>query len=79
MGTDESSLYRSADVNVFANLVVDFFKTEITRADEKITVIPKNFKTLEFLAKNAQRVISQEEHLDRVLGGRALLLDADGG
>jgi DNA-binding response OmpR family regulator len=30
-------------------------KTEITRGGEKITVTRKEFKTLEFLTKNAQR------------------------
>jgi hypothetical protein len=35
--------------------MVDFSKTEITRGGEKITVTRKEFKTLEFLTKNAQR------------------------
>jgi DNA-binding response OmpR family regulator len=53
---------------VFADVTVDFFKTEITRGGEKITVTPKEFKTLEFLTKNAQRVISRDEFLDKVWG-----------
>jgi DNA-binding response OmpR family regulator len=53
---------------VFADVTVDFFKTEITRGGEKITVTPKEFKTLEFLTKNAQRVISRDELLDKVWG-----------
>jgi DNA-binding response OmpR family regulator len=56
------------DVYVFADVVVDFFKTEITRGGEKITVTRKEFKTLEFLTKNAQRVISREELLNEVWG-----------
>jgi DNA-binding response OmpR family regulator len=55
-------------VYVFADMIVDFSKTEITRAGEKITVTPKEFKTLEFLTKNAQRVISRDELLDQVWG-----------
>jgi DNA-binding response OmpR family regulator len=55
-------------VYVFGDVRVDFFKTEITRAGEKIIVTPKEFKTLEFLTKNAQRVISRDELLDRVWG-----------
>jgi DNA-binding response OmpR family regulator len=47
---------------------VDFFKTEITRGGERIAVTPKEFKTLEFLTKNAQRVISREELLNQVWG-----------
>jgi DNA-binding response OmpR family regulator len=56
------------DVYVFADVIVDFSRTEITRAGEKIIVTPKEFKTLEFLTKNAQRVISRDELLDKVWG-----------
>jgi DNA-binding response OmpR family regulator len=49
-------------------VIVDFPKTQITRGGEKITVTPKEFKTLEFLAKNAQRVISRDELLNEVWG-----------
>jgi two-component system, OmpR family, KDP operon response regulator KdpE len=59
-----------ADVYVFADVMVDFSKTEITRGGEKITVTPKEFRTLEFLAKNAQRVISQDELLNEVWATR---------
>src|SRR5580704_10416466 len=57
-----------ADVYAFANVMVDFSKTEITRGGEKVTVTRKEFKTLEFLTKNAQRVISREELLNEVWG-----------
>ena len=57
-----------ADVYVFANVMVDFSKTEITRGGEKIAVTRKEFKTLEFFTKNAQRVISREELLNEVWG-----------
>jgi DNA-binding response OmpR family regulator len=59
-----------ADVYVFADVMVDFFKTEITRGGEKITVTAKEFKTLEFLTKNAERTISRDELLDKVWGYR---------
>jgi DNA-binding response OmpR family regulator len=59
---------KNAEVYVFADVKVDFFKTEITRGGEKITVTPKEFKTLEFLTKNAERVISREELLNEVWG-----------
>jgi DNA-binding response OmpR family regulator len=55
-------------VYVFADVVVDFFKREITRSGEKITVTAKEFKTLEFLTKNAERTISRDELLDKVGG-----------
>lgn len=52
----------------FEDIVVDFSRMEITRSGEKITVTPKEFKTLEFLTKNAERVISRDELLDKVWG-----------
>jgi DNA-binding response OmpR family regulator len=55
-------------VYVFADVMVDFSRIEITRGGEKITVTPKEFKTLQFLTKNAQRVISRDELLDKVWG-----------
>jgi DNA-binding response OmpR family regulator len=56
------------DVYVFEDVIVDFSKTEITRCGEKITVTPKEFKTLKFLTKNAERVISRDELLNEVWG-----------
>jgi len=55
-------------VYIFADVTVDFSRTEITRAGEKIIVTPKEFKTLEFLTKNPERVISRDELLDKVWG-----------
>jgi DNA-binding response OmpR family regulator len=55
-------------VYVFADVVVDFSKMEITRSGEKITVTAKEFKTLEFLTRNAERTISRDELLDKVWG-----------
>jgi DNA-binding response OmpR family regulator len=48
--------------------MVDFSKTEIARGGEKITVTAKEFKTLEFLTKNAERTISRYELLHEVWG-----------
>jgi DNA-binding response OmpR family regulator len=55
-------------VYVFADVTVDSSKTEITRAGERVPVTRKEFKTLEFLTKNALRVISRDELLDKVWG-----------
>jgi DNA-binding response OmpR family regulator len=55
-------------VYVFADVIVDFSRTEVSRAGEKVIVTRKEFKTLEFLTKNAQRVISRDELLDKVWG-----------
>jgi len=53
---------------LFEDVIVNFSRMEITRAGEKITVTPKEFKTLEFFTKNAERVISREELLNDVWG-----------
>jgi len=53
---------------VFGDVTVDFSKTEIIRGGEKITVTAKEFKTLEFLTKNAERAISRDELLNEVWG-----------
>jgi len=58
------------DVYVFEDVTVDFSKAQITRSGEKITFTAKEFKTLEFLTKNAERVISRDEFLDKVWGYR---------
>jgi DNA-binding response OmpR family regulator len=60
--TSPESLY------VFEDVIVDFSKTEITRGGEKVTVTAKEFKTLEFLARNAERVVSRDELLNEVWG-----------
>jgi DNA-binding response OmpR family regulator len=57
-------------VYVFADVIVDLSKMEITRGGERITVTAKEFKTLEFLTKNAERTISRDELLDKVWGYR---------
>lgn len=53
---------------VFGDVMVDFAKAEITRGVEKVTVTAKELKTLEFLTKNAERVISRNELLNAVWG-----------
>jgi DNA-binding response OmpR family regulator len=63
-----ASRFNSDGVYVFADVMVDSYKTEITRGGEKVFVTPKEFKTLEFLTKNARRVISRDELLDKVWG-----------
>jgi DNA-binding response OmpR family regulator len=56
------------DLYIFEDVIADFSKTEITRGGEKVTLTAKEFKTLEFLAKNAERVISRDELLNEVWG-----------
>jgi DNA-binding response OmpR family regulator len=63
-----ASRLRPEEVYVFEDVMVDLSKGEITRGGEKIIVTPKEFKTLEFFIRNAQRVISRDELLDKVWG-----------
>jgi DNA-binding response OmpR family regulator len=63
-----ASHVKSEHLYVFEDVTVDFSSMEITRSGEKITVTPKEFKTLEFLTKNPERVISRDELLDKVWG-----------
>ena len=63
-----ASRIRPEDMYVFEDVIVNFSKIEINRAGEKIIVTRKEFKTLEFSTKNAQRVISRDELLDKVWG-----------
>jgi DNA-binding response OmpR family regulator len=53
---------------VFGDVIVDFSKVAVIRAGEQITVTAKEFKTLEFLIKNAERAISRDELLIEVWG-----------
>jgi DNA-binding response OmpR family regulator len=73
-----ASRFSPEDVYAFDDVMVDFSKTEITRGSEKVTVTAKEFKTLEFLTKNAKRVISRDELLDKVWGVPELPLHTDG-
>jgi DNA-binding response OmpR family regulator len=63
-----ASRISSENSYVFGNVIVDFARAEITRCGEKITVTVKEFKTLEFLTKNAERVVSRDELLNKVWG-----------
>lgn len=53
---------------MFDDVTVDFFKSEITRAGSKVRVTNKEFKILEFLIRNAERVIPRDELLNEVWG-----------
>jgi DNA-binding response OmpR family regulator len=53
---------------VFEDVVVDFSRMDVTRCGEKISLTAKEFKTLEFLTKNARRVVSRDELLNEVWG-----------
>jgi DNA-binding response OmpR family regulator len=63
-----ASRCRQENLYSFEEVMVNFSKTEITRGGEKITVTKKEFQTLEFMTKNAGRMISRDELLNEVWG-----------
>jgi DNA-binding response OmpR family regulator len=61
---------RTAHVNVvsFDGISVDFKKMEVQRDGKIIVLTAQEFKTLQFLVQNADRVISRDELLNEVWG-----------
>jgi DNA-binding response OmpR family regulator len=51
-----------------ATLWWDFMKIEVVRGQVQIPLTKKEFRTLEFMIKNAQRPISRNELLNQVWG-----------
>jgi two-component system alkaline phosphatase synthesis response regulator PhoP len=58
----------SSDVVSFGGISADFIKMEVIRNGEPVQLTAQEFKTLKFLAQNAERVISREELLNDVWG-----------
>jgi DNA-binding response OmpR family regulator len=61
---------RTATVSLvsFDGISVDFKKMEVQRDGKLITLTAQEFKTLQFLVQNADRVISRDELLNEVWG-----------
>ena len=61
---------RTASVNVvnFDSISVDFKKMEVQRDGKVVVLTAQEFKTLQFLVQNADRVISRDELLNEVWG-----------
>jgi DNA-binding response OmpR family regulator len=53
---------------VFGAIAVNFRKMEVIRQGEPVTLTAQEFKTLKFLVKNAERVITRDELLNVVWG-----------
>ena len=53
---------------VFDDIKVDFSRMYVTRGGEKVPLTTMEFKVLEFMTTNAQRVISRDELLHKVWG-----------
>ena len=53
---------------IFGDVMVDFTKVEVVRGHVQIPLAMKEFRTLEFMIKNARRVISRDELLNEVWG-----------
>jgi DNA-binding response OmpR family regulator len=58
----------TSDVIGFDGISADFTKMEVTRDGLPVTLTAQEFKTLKFMAQNAERVISREELLNEVWG-----------
>jgi DNA-binding response OmpR family regulator len=61
---------RSATVNLvsFDGITIDFKKMEVKREGNLVVLTAQEFKTLQFLVQNADRVISRDELLNEVWG-----------
>src|SRR5205807_3044194 len=61
---------RPAPTETFAfdDVTVDFSKMELKRAGREVELTAQEFKTLKFMAQNAERVITREELLNEVWG-----------
>ena len=58
----------SSDVVSFGGISADFNKMEVIRNGEPVQLTAQEFKTLRFMAQNAERVISRDELLNEVWG-----------
>jgi len=52
----------------FDGVMVDFISMEVTRDGETVELTNKEFKTLDYMIKNARRVIARDELLNQVWG-----------
>jgi DNA-binding response OmpR family regulator len=61
---------RTASVSLvsFDGISIDFKKMEVLREGKVVTLTAQEFKTLQFLVQNADRVISRDELLNEVWG-----------
>jgi DNA-binding response OmpR family regulator len=57
---------------IFGTVMVDFVKMEVVRGHVQIPLTVKEFRTLEFMIKNACRPISRDEFLNKVWGTSAI-------
>ncbi len=58
----------TADVIAFDGISADFNKMEVIRDGQTVGLTAQEFKTLKFMAQNAERVISRDELLNEVWG-----------
>src|SRR5579884_1861279 len=58
----------TTDTFRFDDVVIDFPKMELKRGGREVELTAQEFKTLKFMAQNAERVITREELLNEVWG-----------
>ena len=56
--------FRPESLFSFGDVMVDFMKMEVVRGHVQISLALKEFRTLEFMIKNARRAISRDELLN---------------
>ena len=54
----------------FGEYVLDPMKYELKRADQEVSVEPQVFDVLKYLIENRERVVSKDDLIDAVWGGR---------
>jgi len=55
-----------------ADLMIDFGRRRVVRADEEIRLTPKEFELFAFMARNANRVLTHRTILKEIWGANAV-------
>jgi len=63
-----TSQFTPKSLYIFGDVMVDFMKMDVVRGHVQIPLALKEFRTLEFMIKNARRPISRDELLNEVWG-----------
>ncbi len=68
-GSNDDSLDGESGVHLVAGIKLDIGKHQVTINGEKVSLPLKEFELLEFLMRNAGRVLTRSQLIDRVWGG----------
>lgn len=59
-------------LHISNNILIDTNKNQVLKDGEKVKLLPKEYRLLEFLARNPNRVFNAEELMGKSLGIRHL-------